>query len=268
MKICVIVGSEGVLGTQIAQAKLSNPENIVIGFDQLDASSVSHERFQYVSGRVESRTDLSELRKIIFEIQNTNNIENEIDCIINSFAAREFKFNEELIPETIAEQDWMLWGWLNYPDRDFLGQYDVNVVGIHRVLTELYEIYKDSRSCSVINFSSQYAKRNLDQQLFKDLGHFIFKPPAYSATKAAIQIYTEYLSQVFKNTGIRVNSIAPGVVDTGQVIEFKEKYSRTTNTGRLMKPSEIAGAIEFLTSDDSSYMNGTCLILDGGWSSR
>ena len=104
--------------------------------------------------------------------------------------------------------------------------------------------------------------------IFKNLGHFIFKPPAYSASKAALENYTEYLSQLFKGSGIRVNSIAPGVVFSGQSEAFRAKYSVSTNTGRMMDPKEIVGAIDFLTSENSSYMNGSCLTIDGGWSSR
>lgn len=268
MKISVIIGCEGILGQQIASAKIKNPENIVVGYDLSNISRLTHERFHYVSGSVENLSEIGALNDKIRTLQEKYATGNQLNCVINSFATPDYKFDQNVIPEGLPETDWMLWGWKHYPDSDFMKQFDVNVVGIHRVLTKLYDRYQDSTNCSIVNFSSQYAKRNLDQDIFHHLGKYVFKPPAYSATKAAIQNYTEYLSQVFKNSGIRVNSIAPGVVDTGQKIEFKEEYSRSTNTGRLMNPSEIVGAVEFLTSDDSSYMNGTSLILDGGWSSR
>jgi NAD(P)-dependent dehydrogenase (short-subunit alcohol dehydrogenase family) len=108
----------------------------------------------------------------------------------------------------------------------------------------------------------------LNQSIFKKLDHYVFKPPAYSASKAALENYTEYLSQVFQGSGVRINTIAPGVIDSGQSDEFKGEYSRTTNKGRLMNPSEILGAIEFLTSENSEYMTGSCLTIDGGWSAK
>jgi len=268
MKINVIVGCEGMLGKQIVAAKLSNTENVVIGYDMISVSNFTHDRFHFVSGSVENRSEIAGLRDKIKEVQLRYGSGSTLDCIINSFAASEYKYEKSEIPEEIPETDWMLWGWQNYPDQDFIKQYDINVVGIHRVLTTLYDSYKDSQSCSIVNFSSQFAKRNLDQVIFRNLGHYIFKPPAYSASKAALENYTQYLSQLFKGTGIRVNSIAPGIVFSGQSEAFTEKYSLTTNSGRLMNPKEIVGAIDFLTSEDSSYMNGACLTIDGGWSVR
>jgi NAD(P)-dependent dehydrogenase (short-subunit alcohol dehydrogenase family) len=268
MKINVIVGCEGTLGRQIAAAKLSNTENIVIGYDILGFSNLNHDRFHFVSGSVQSRPDIVLLRDKIKEVQHGYGIGNSLNSLINSFAATDYKYEKNDMLDKIPETDWMLWGWQNYPDHDFLKQYDVNVVGIHRILTTLYECYQDSKSCSIVNFSSQFAKRNLDQEIFLNLGNFIYKPPAYSASKAAIENYTEYLSQLFKNSGIRVNTIAPGIIDTGQQMAFKQKYSKETNTGRLMDATEIVGAIEFLTSENSSYMNGACLNLDGGWNTR
>jgi NAD(P)-dependent dehydrogenase (short-subunit alcohol dehydrogenase family) len=268
VKINVIVGCEGLLGKQIASAKLSDDENVVIGYDILDFSNLAHDRFHYVSGSVQSRNEIVALRDKIKQVQNVYGIGNSLDSVINSFAATDYKYKEDVIPEKIAETEWMLWGWQNYPDDDFLKQYDVNVIGVHRILTTLYDCYKDSQNCSIVNFSSQFAKRNLDQEIFMNLGNFTYKPPAYSASKAAIENYTAYLSQLFKNSGIRVNAIAPGVIDSGQKIAFKEKYSNKTNTGRLMDANEIVGAIEFLTSGSSTYMNGACLNLDGGWNTR
>lgn len=268
MNVCLIIGSEGTLGKQIVLDKLKFANVIVIGYDVVENSYLKHDRYYFVSGSVQSRNEIFRLRTVIEDIQNKNNIDKEIDSIINVFAANDFKYDTASLPTHLTPDEWMLWGWQNYPDEDFLNQYDVNVIGIHRILTSLYETYKNSKSCSIVNFSSQYAKRNIDQNLFKNLGHFIFKPPAYSASKAAIENYTGYLSQVFKNTGIRANVIAPGVVNTGQSKEFKEKYSRLTNAGRLMQPEEILGAVDFLTSERSTYMNGSCLTLDGGWSTR
>jgi NAD(P)-dependent dehydrogenase (short-subunit alcohol dehydrogenase family) len=266
MKVCVIIGCEGTLGQQIVSAKLLNPEVLVVGYDRSDSSNFNHSRFKYVSGDVSNRSDLFKLKTEIKKIQTEQNLGNSLDCIINSFAAMDHKYLSEDIPVDADNLNWMLWGWQNFPDEDFLEQYNTNVVGVHKVLTTLYECYKDSHSCSIINFSSQYAKRNLNQEIFKNLGHFVFKPPAYSASKAALENYTEYLSQVFQGSGVRINSIAPGVIDSGQSDRFKEEYAKTTFKGRLMNPSEIIGAIEFLTSEQSAYMTGSCLTIDGGWS--
>ena len=268
MKISLIVGCEGILGSEIVAAKLASQDVYVVGFDQKNKSKIENRNFSYICGSIQNTKDLEMLKQKIIEIQVKNKIEKCLDSIVNVFAAQDYKFDAELVPTDLPESEWMMWGWLNYPSQDFLRQYEINVVGIHKILTTLYECYKESKSCSIVNFSSQFAHRNLNQEIFTHLGRFTFKPPAYAASKSAIENYTQYLSQLFQGTGIRVNALAPGIVNTGQNHEFTQRYAQQTITGRLMEPQEIIGAIEFLTSESSSYMTGACLTLDGGWSIR
>ena len=66
---------------------------------------------------------------------------------------------------------------------------------------------------------------------------------------------------------IRVNCIAPGGIEFKQEKEFVKKYSNLTPMKRMMKKNELNHAIEFLISDNSSYMTGATLVVDGGWTS-
>ncbi len=109
---------------------------------------------------------------------------------------------------------------------------------------------------------------------------------AYNASKGAVRLFTKSIAVEFatKKTPIRANSIHPGFVKTPLLdngfkrwVEkgFAEKtedlfdiMSATTPIGRLAEPSEIAGAAFFLASDDSSYMTGSELVVDGGWTAQ
>ena len=64
---------------------------------------------------------------------------------------------------------------------------------------------------------------------------------------------------------IRVNCIAPGGIEYKQDKNFIQKYSKLTPMNRMMKKNEINGVIELLISKKSSYMTGSVLIIDGGW---
>jgi len=110
----------------------------------------------------------------------------------------------------------------------------------------------------IINLSSQHG-------MVGTPGHV-----AYCAAKGGIVNLTRQLAVDFGRRGIMVNAIAPGKIlttpldepDTDEVLE----YSRArTPFSRLGRPEDVAGAAVFLASDDSSYMSGTNLLVDGGW---
>ena len=90
---------------------------------------------------------------------------------------------------------------------------------------------------------------------------------AYAATKAAIHNLTKTLANNFGKRGIRVNSLAAGwiggVMDTDEVFNMSR---RITPLGRLGAPSEIAAITAFLLSTESSFVNGTTIVADGGYS--
>ena len=93
----------------------------------------------------------------------------------------------------------------------------------------------------------------------------------YGMTKAALISMTQTLAIEWGGAGIRVNAIAPGLVDTrlaGALVHNKEITSRFTDrTGsrRIAQPDEIAGAAVFLASDEASYVTGTVLNVDSGF---
>jgi NAD(P)-dependent dehydrogenase (short-subunit alcohol dehydrogenase family) len=96
----------------------------------------------------------------------------------------------------------------------------------------------------------------------------------YAATKAALRSFARSWSVDLKDRNIRVNVISPGMVITPilnvfgsdqQIEEFRTQYSATAPLGRPGTPDEIAKAVEFLASNDSSYVTGIELSVDGGW---
>ncbi len=98
----------------------------------------------------------------------------------------------------------------------------------------------------------------------------------YSASKGALRAYSRVLTSEVKDRGIRVNSIAPGPIETpiygkmnlpGEVVEEMGKsFSQTVPLGRFGKSEEIASTALFLASDDASFVNGVELEVDGGLS--
>ncbi len=93
---------------------------------------------------------------------------------------------------------------------------------------------------------------------------------AYSVSKAAVIMLTRVLAKELAPFGVRVNAIAPALVETRfsealwKTPEILETYLKTTPMGRTAQPEEMAGAVVYLCSDAASYVTGEVLVLDGG----
>jgi 3-oxoacyl-[acyl-carrier protein] reductase len=90
----------------------------------------------------------------------------------------------------------------------------------------------------------------------------------YSASKGAIIAFTKALAREVGPLGIRVNAVAPGLIDTEMVAGLKkesvERIIAGSALGRLGKAEEVAEAVAFLAADTASYITGQCLVVDGG----
>jgi NAD(P)-dependent dehydrogenase (short-subunit alcohol dehydrogenase family) len=96
----------------------------------------------------------------------------------------------------------------------------------------------------------------------------------YAATKAALRSYVRTWAAELKDSGIRANTLSPGVVDTPmlssqgttpeQIAAIRAGYAAYTPMLRLAHPDELAAAALFLASDDSSFMTGSDMVVDGG----
>jgi 3-oxoacyl-[acyl-carrier protein] reductase len=90
----------------------------------------------------------------------------------------------------------------------------------------------------------------------------------YGASKAGLVMLTKSLAQEFGPYGIRVNAVAPGLVevDEGHVsAEYKEMFLKMIPRGRIGRPADVAATVRFLVTEASDYINGECIVVDGGF---
>ncbi|WP_448546854.1 SDR family NAD(P)-dependent oxidoreductase [Thalassotalea fusca] len=155
---------------------------------------------------------------------------------------------------------------LNYAD-----SYHIGVMAAQKVtqsalrhLRSAKQVYGDA---AVINIASMYGVVSPNQSLYKKPEHV--NPPFYGAAKAALIQLTKYMACELGKEGIRVNSISPGPFPAEEVqkgnSEFINMLSEKVPLNRIGRPEEIKGPVIFLASQASLYVNGTNLMVDGGW---
>lgn len=128
---------------------------------------------------------------------------------------------------------------------------------------------KYKRKGSIINLSSIYGLLAQDENIYKNSN--IKENIVYNYNKSGLINFTRALASRYAKHGIRSNVICPGGIrdktNKLQSTNFLNNYSKRVPIGRLAIPSEIASVILFLASDGSTYVNGSSIVVDGGWSS-
>ena len=256
-KTAIVTGALGVIGKEHCRALSEAGANVIVadvdgnkceGF----ANSLSTPSFG-IELDVTNPESIKNLRdKVIDQF-------NHIDVLVNNAAINDMFEN----PKAASE----LSKFENYPLELWQKSVDVNLTGVFLCSQILGSEMTKQKSGSIINVASTYGISAPDQSLYvkADGTQAFYKPPAYSATKGAVIMFTRYLAAYWGKDGVRVNTLTPGGVENSQDEYFIEKYSAKTQLGRMAKPTDYKGALIFLASDASSYMTGANLVVDGGW---
>ncbi len=147
----------------------------------------------------------------------------------------------------------------DYTYEEFRKVLDVNLFGPFAAVKEGLEALKRAGRASIILFSSVRAVTVEPGQ------------GPYAATKAGVVQLVKAMAAELAPYGIRVNAVAPGIVDTPFTEQIKRNpewaraYAEKTALKRWASPEEIVGAVVYLASDASSYVTGTVIFVDGGW---
>lgn len=156
-------------------------------------------------------------------------------------------------------------------EEDYLDTYKASVVAaaslLQLLLPSLREAVKLNGYASIINIASMYGLVSPDQRIYSTIEGT--NPPFYGAAKSALIQWTKYAACEFAKENIRINSISPGpfpsITSQENFPAMVAEIVKKVPMGRVGQQEELLGPVIFLSSEASSFVTGTNLIVDGGW---
>lgn len=261
-RVAVITGGGGLLGFQHAAAIMDLGGTVVLLDINESALDENAAKLQSEFGAT-----ILKLTCDITNIDSVTNARNEvlkkfqrIDILINN-AARNPKVEEG------REQSFLRLE--NFPSDQWRLDLDVGLGGAFNCCKVFgAQMAGSGRGGVILNIASDLGVIAPDQRLYSvaDRPPHLqpVKPVTYSVVKHGIIGLTKYLATYWCEQRVRCNALSPGGVYAGQGDTFVRNLARLIPMGRMAKPDEYRGAVAFLCSDASSYMNGANLIIDGG----
>lgn len=193
--------------------------------------------------------------------------ENQVECLAIKGDVSKFEDCEQFVEQVIEKfgkidvlvnnagitKDMLL---MRMKKEDFEQVIDVNLVGTFNVTKNVISYMLKARSGRVINVSSVVGVSGNAGQT------------NYAASKAGIIGFTKSLAKEVASRGILVNAVAPGFIETSmtEVLkdEVKEEIAKSIPLRRMGSPKDVANVVKFLASEDSSYITGQVIQIDGG----
>jgi NAD(P)-dependent dehydrogenase (short-subunit alcohol dehydrogenase family) len=259
-KNAVVTGGIGILGRCFCQGLAEFGANVaVVDLDQQEVSRFAGElASEFGIKAVGIRCDVSDPALVAGMVKQAVEFFGEINILHNNAASKSM----DLDAFFASFEDYSLNEWRRIMS--------VNVDGMFLVAQAVGgQMIAQGKGGSIIQTSSVYGILGSDQRIYEGsyyLGRPINNPGVYSTSKAAVIGLTRYLATNWAEKGIRVNTLTPGGVESGQNETFKEKYSARVPMGRMAQAHELLGAVIFLASDASSYVTGQNIVVDGGLS--
>ncbi len=257
-KVAIVTGGAGILGRHFCSALADHGATVVIADQDIVAAE---ELVKEISANKGTRllampVDLADPSSIAEMVEAVEVALGPIDILHNNAATKGANLEAFLAPlETYSLQTW----------REIMA---VNLDGMFLVAQAVGGRMANRGTGTIIQTASIYGVTAPDPRIYRGseyMGKPISTPPVYAASKAGVIGLTRYLATHWGHRGVRVNTLTPGGVESGQNDTFNLQYSARVPLGRMARPEEMTGALVFLASDAASYVTGQNIVVDGGW---
>lgn len=141
----------------------------------------------------------------------------------------------------------------------------IHLGGYFNVMKQFGLYFKEIGEGSIVSFSSVYGVNAPRFDIYENESFTM--PVEYAAIKSAVIHLAKYMASYFKGSNVRFNVLSPGGVLSGHHESFVKAYGKyaLSSRGGMLDPQDLTGAVKFLVSNESRYVNGQNLIVDDGW---
>ncbi len=241
-EVALVVGGGSGIGQASAEALAAQGATVVVADLRLESAEETVARIQAAGGQAEA---------VQLDLVDRDAVRHRINHLLAQYA----RLDTAVSTPSINVRKPLL----EYTDEEFDRVLAVNLKGTFHLLAEAGRAMAKQGSGSLIAFSSI-------RSLVVEPGQGV-----YAATKAGTVQMIRALAAELGPLGVRANAIGPGVIDTPLTAPIKSQpdwynaYAAKSVFGRWGKPEEVAGAVVFLASKAASYVTGTIIFVDGGW---
>jgi len=246
-KVTIITGASGGIGKSVAQKVLEEGSKVVLVSRNKNKLKKTVEELGKNDNLIHMAADVSHESEVLSVVEQTLTAFDKIDNLINCAAI----INDPTPFHLMTEDQWT-------------NLMNVNIKGTLQPIKAVIPLMIEQKSGNIINISSLLGVRAIPKVPFS----------VYGVTKAGIIMLTKSIAVEYGQYNIRCNCIAPSTIRS----PIMEPYLQDENAKRMLEgsfplkrigdPEDVANAILFLASDDSKWITGTVMTLDGGISAK
>ncbi|TCK62354.1 oxidoreductase [Seleniivibrio woodruffii] len=251
-KVIVITGGAGRLGIEFASAVIENGGYAVIADvnDEVGNAAVSSIAEKYNIDRIFFvNLDISSVESLEKLIDSVDSKFKRIDGLVNSAYPRNKNYGRHFFDVEYS---------------DFCENVSMNLGGYFLACQKFSQYFKKQGYGNIVNISSIYGVIAPKFEIYDNTP--MTMPVEYAAIKSGLLMLTQYMAKYFRGMNIRVNALSPGGIQDGQPESFLSAYKNVCLNKGMLDKTDISGALVFLLSEMSQYINGQNIIVDDGFS--
>jgi NAD(P)-dependent dehydrogenase (short-subunit alcohol dehydrogenase family) len=261
-KVVVVTGGFGQIGAEFVRSLHERGARVAVTSRSEVADPAARLGIDDVEGR---------LLAVAMDITDQASVDAGFDRVVSTWGVPTVVVNNAGIDTQPSAPPEVSGPFEEFPVEVFREVVDTNLVGTFLVTQAAGRRMRDAGvGGSIVNIGSIYGMVSPVQDIYaykaEDTGIPFIKPVAYSAAKSGLYNLTRYCATYWGRAGIRVNTLTPsGVRRDSQDAKFQANYIARMPIGRMAEAGDFNGALVFLASDASTYMTGSNVVVDGGW---